>query len=57
MYTVKTGEFKGHKTISIYKDEQFVVGFGKSKAKAIVESIEEIKKFLETIESEKQEQL
>ena len=47
MYTTKTGEFKGNKTISIFKDEKHVISFGAGKATAILESLEEIKKFLE----------
>lgn len=46
-YTTETGEFKGNKTISIINGEKRVVSFGIKKAKAIVENIEAIKKFVE----------
>lgn len=41
------GEFKGHKIMSLKRDEndKFPFSFGKSKAKLIVENIEAIKQF------------
>lgn len=46
---VKTGEFKGHPTISLLKDETDMrpFTFGMGKARLILENIEEIKKFVE----------
>lgn len=42
-------EFKGHKLIVLKRDEndQFGFRFGKTKAKLIVDNIDEIKKFAE----------
>jgi len=46
---VKFGEFKGHKTISIMRqeDDKYPFTFGVGKAKLILEYFEDIKKFVE----------
>ncbi len=46
---VKTGEYKGHPTISLMKDEEDMrpFTFGLGKAKLIIDNINEIKKFVE----------
>lgn len=46
---VKTGEYKGHPTISLMKDEEDMrpFTFGLGKAKLIIDNIDEIKKFVE----------
>jgi hypothetical protein len=46
---VKTGEYKGHPTISLLKDETDMrpFTFGMGKARLILENIEAIKKFVE----------
>jgi len=46
MFTTEVGEFKGSKTISLFKDGKRVISFGASKAKAIVECVEAIKDFI-----------
>ena len=49
----KTGEYKGHKTISLLEegvevsDKHPPFSFGVKKAKLILENIEDIKKFVE----------
>lgn len=47
--SVEYGEFKGNKLIILKRNEEdkFPFRFGKSKAKLIVENLEEIKKFAE----------
>ena len=48
---VKTGEFKGHKIITLRnEDEKYPFTFGLAKAKLILDNIEEIKKFVEDTE-------
>jgi len=49
---VKTGEFKGHKIITLMRneDEKYPFTFGLAKAKLILDNIEEIKKFVEDTE-------
>lgn len=46
---VKTGEYKGHPTISLMKDDEDMrpFTFGLGKAKLIIDNIDEIKKFVE----------
>jgi len=46
---IEKGEFKGKPVITLKRSEedQFPFSFGLSKAKLIVENIEEIKKFVE----------
>ncbi len=46
---VKTGEFKGHPTISLMKDESDMrpFTFGMGKARLILENLEAIKEFVE----------
>lgn len=46
---VRIGEYKGHKTISLLRNEEdeYPFTFGVGKAKLVVENIEEIKKFVE----------
>jgi len=46
---VQTGEFKGHKVITLSRgdDEKYPFTFGVNKARLILENIEEIKKFVE----------
>lgn len=49
MAFVQRGEFNGHPTLSFKRnkdDEKFWFGFGVSKAEAILENIEELKKFV-----------
>jgi len=48
---ISIGEFKGHKIISLKRDEndKFPFSFGKSKAKLIVENIEAIKQFADEV--------
>ena len=50
-YKTENGEFKGNKTISIFKTdgdtEKRVISFGIKKAQAILANFEEIKKFVE----------
>lgn len=46
-FEVKTGEFKGNKTISLLKDDKRVFSCGVKKAQAILENIEAIKAFVE----------
>ncbi len=47
---VKTGEFKGHPTISLLKDETDMrpFTFGMGKARLILENLEAIKQFVES---------
>jgi hypothetical protein len=47
MALVEYREFKGNKVISLKRseDDQYPFSFGRAKAKLIVDSIEEIKKF------------
>jgi hypothetical protein len=47
MFRTEVGEYKGHKTISIFNDDKFVVSFGISKAKAILEVLDDVKEFVE----------
>ena len=49
MVIVEHKEFKGNKILVLKRDENdnFPFSFGKGKAKLIVESIDEIKKFVE----------
>lgn len=46
---VKIGEYKGHKTISLMRDEndRWPFTFGVTKARLIVENFDAIKKFVE----------
>ena len=46
---VKTGEFKGYKVITLMRgdDDKYPFTFGVSKAKMILENLDEIKKFVE----------
>jgi hypothetical protein len=46
---VKIGEYKGHPTISLLKDEEDMrpFTFGLGKAKLIIDNLDEIKKFVE----------
>jgi len=46
-YVTEQGEYKGNPTISILLGEKRIMGFGLKKAVAILESIEDIKKFVE----------
>lgn len=47
-FKTEQGEYKGAKTLRITTtDDKHVLSFGLSKAKAILESYEEIKKFVE----------
>jgi len=46
-YKTEVGEYKGNKTISINNGDKRVVSFGLTKAKAILASYEDIKKFVE----------
>ena len=50
---VKFGEYKGHKTVSLMKDEndQRPFTFGLGKARLILENLDEIKKFVNESES------
>jgi hypothetical protein len=49
MFKTEEGEFKGSKTLKIStQDDKHVVTFGLTKAKAILASYEEIKKFVES---------
>lgn len=50
-YNAETGEFKGNKVITLSEGEKRVVSFGLRKAKAILENIEAIKKFVEENDS------
>jgi hypothetical protein len=44
----ESGEFKGNKTFSVLTlDDKRVITFGLTKAKAILATIEELKKFVE----------
>ena len=54
MSIVEYKEFKGNKVLSIKRDENdnFPFSFGKTKAKLILENLEEIKKFVEESEKE-----
>ncbi len=47
---VKTGEFKGHPTISLMKDESDMrpFTFGMGKARLILENLDAIKEFVES---------
>jgi len=47
--SVKIDEYKGHPVITLYKDEndQYGFTFGVSKAKLILECLEDIQKFVE----------
>jgi hypothetical protein len=48
VFKTEEGEFKGSKTLRITtQDDKHVISFGLSKAKAILASYEEIKKFVE----------
>ena len=46
---VKTGEFKGHKTLTLLRseDDKYPFTFGIAKAKLVLEHIDDIKKFVE----------
>jgi len=49
MFKTEEGEFKGSKTLKIStQDDKHVVTFGLTKARAILASYEEIKKFVES---------
>lgn len=50
MFKTEIGEYKGSKTISIMSDDRRVISFGVNKAKAILASIDDIKKFVENSE-------
>ena len=52
MAIVEFGEYKGNKLIILKRDEndKYAFSFGKGKARLIVESFEEIKKFAEETE-------
>lgn len=57
-FKTEVGEFKGSKTIAITTaDDKRVITFGLSKAKAILESIDAIKKFVEQNDKGEKEQL
>ncbi len=47
---IKTGEFKGHPTMSLLKDEsdEHPFTFGLTKAKLIIDNIEAIKEFVQS---------
>lgn len=50
--TVKIGEYKGHKTITLLEEgkeepDKFPFSFGLKKAKLIIANIDDIKKFIE----------
>lgn len=49
-YNSTTGQFKGNPTITINEGEKRVTSFGLKKAKAILASMEDIKKFVESNE-------
>ena len=46
----KIGEYKGHKTLSLFEkeDDKFPFTFGVKKAKLILDNLEEVKKFAES---------
>ena len=56
MSSVEYQEFKGNKILVIKRDEndKYPFSFGKNKAKLITENIEEIKKFAEEDEEQKE---
>jgi tRNA threonylcarbamoyladenosine modification (KEOPS) complex Cgi121 subunit len=47
IFQTEFGEYKGNKTISIKKGDNRVMSFGLTKAKAILSSMEDIKRFVE----------
>lgn len=48
MFKSESGEFKGNKTFSVLtEDDRRVITFGLTKAKAILATIEDLKKFVE----------
>lgn len=48
MFKSESGEFKGSKTFSVLTtDDKRIVTFGLTKAKAILATIEDLKKFVE----------
>jgi hypothetical protein len=51
MFRTEVGEYKGHKTISIFSDDKFVVSFGVNKAKAILEVLDDVREFVEKNQS------
>jgi hypothetical protein len=56
MFKSESGEFKGSKTFSILTtDDKRVITFGVTKAKAILASIEDLKKFVEENDKKKDE--
>jgi hypothetical protein len=54
----KVGEYKGNPVISLFRDEddRFPFTFGLSKAKLILENIDEIRKFVETHKGEEKKE-
>ncbi|MFH1977827.1 MAG: hypothetical protein ABIJ92_00690 [Candidatus Aenigmatarchaeota archaeon] len=54
---VKTGEFKGHKTLTLMRneDDKYPFTFGVAKAKLIMEYFEDIKKFVEESDAQPEE--
>jgi len=55
MVVVKYGEYKGNKTISLYRDEydRFPFTFGVAKAKLIKEAIDKVLDFADQTDGEK----
>lgn len=51
---VKTGEFKGHKTITLMRteDDKYPFTFGVAKARLILENLEAIREFVDEGETE-----
>lgn len=54
-FKTEEGEFKGHKTIRIMSDDKHVLTLGLTKAKAILASYEDLKKFVEEHEKQKEQ--
>jgi len=52
----EVGEFKGNKVITIFinNDPKYKFTFGLGKAKALVEYFDDVKKFIEECEAEKE---
>jgi len=55
MVVVKYGEYKGHKTISLYRDEydRFPFTFGVAKARLIKDAIDKVLDFADQTDGEK----
>ena len=55
MVVVKYGEYKGHKTISLYRDEydMFPFTFGVAKARLIKDAIDKVLDFADLTDGEK----